>query len=381
MKKLLTTLALCGSIVFVGCHKENKEVPDAEKTYLDWVMKDYHSLAASYPDAKDHFVEAQFVMDGIISEMNPDNIKAASATTICYLFQQGYSDIFMAERDFSTGQVEQFNYTADTPWVGDSQIPEEDLNKFTITLEDAIRLALNDAEAKASDGLDTKYVTLRKSVWPVWPHAQYVIGGYSGRKIHVFVDAVDGTVTCKETPVEEGSAAAFLIDDYAVMKDVFGYQDEIMGYYVNISDRLTEAQYVLNANVNAKPVSELFTKEVNYLFYVPGATPDGKDVLAKGYRDFTAGRMASLEISWDILDAPWTGDLYIDSIDMDNLIPIEDAISSLKLSKYTDTDTPYVTLRWPDITPALEHPQYVFTGDKTKTIYVDAFTAEVREAK
>ena len=48
----------------------------------------------------------------------------------------------------------------------------------------------------------------------------------------------------------------------------------------------------------------------------------------------------------------------------------------MKMSGVTDADTPYVTLCWPT-DPALEHPQYAFQGDKTRTVYVDAVTGDL----
>ena len=177
--------------------------------------------------------------------------------------------------------------------------------------------------------------------------ARYVLAGE--------IAASAGDVVSLETPVEEGTAKAFLSEDYNMMIDQFA-NFEIMGYRIDLRDHWVEARYVLNA---------------------PGASRDGKDILAKGWRDFTAGTMAKLEMSMEELSSPWTGDEYITAFYIDDHLGLDDAIYNLKVSPVTDTDTPNVTLRWPVTNPALEHPQYVFEGDKTSSVLVDAITGEI----
>jgi len=363
----------------VSCNREKGNDP-SKKTYFDILMDDYKALVKAYPEAKNNFVEARYVLDGIISETAPGDIRPESVEVYCYTWLEGKSEIFVLERDFTSGGTQMVHYSADSPWLGDKKIPESEMRGLEYSLEDAIENACKDPEASSSDGLETRFVTLRKPLWPVWDNPQYVIGGSSGRSFHVFVDAREGTVKTLEREVEEGSANAFLHEDYSWIIDMFG-NSEIMGYRIELRERFVEAQYTLNAPMNAKQASELFPKEVTYLFYAPKASKDGKDILAKGYRDLTAGDRGTVELSMDELDSPWTGDRFISPIILDEVIDIEDAIYNVKISNVTDPDTNKITLRWPDVNPALENPQFVFTGDKTKTVYVDALTGEVQVAE
>ena len=375
MKKLfLTLLTVCVALIAVSCDCHKKDKPK-EKTYMDYLMEDYEAIVALYPEARNNFVEARYVLQDVISETNPDDIKAESVEVICYYWAEGYSNIYILDRDFVTGETEIEHYMADSPWTGDKKISEEDMKAFTLSLTDAIKKAAADPQAKESDGLDTRFVTLRMPLWPVWEHPQYVVGGNVGRKFHVFVDANTGAVKTLENQVEEGTALAYLKDDYSRILDNF-WAEEIMGYKIDLHDRFTEARYILNAPMNSRQASELYTKEVTYLFYAPKASKDGKDVMAKGWRDISEGDKGVLEYSMDELSSPWTIDKWITADDFDYIISIDDAIYTVKISNVTDPDTASVTLRWP-VTPAFEHPQFVFQGEKTKTVYVDAFTGEI----
>ncbi|MBO4230127.1 MAG: hypothetical protein J5886_00455 [Bacteroidales bacterium] len=379
MKRILyLLLAVCCALIAASCHKESAPVV-TEPTIFDIMVEDYQALVKAFPLAKDNFVEARFVLNNEISTASAGSLKAESMEVICYTWIEGFSEIFVLDHDLTTGKTEMNHYSVDTPWTGDMKIPESEMQGLKVSLEEAIERAKKDPEAAAGDGLDTRYVTFRKPLWPVWPNPQYVIGGSAGRKNHVFVDSKTGDVVSLEAPVEEGTAKAFISEDYNMMIDQFG-NFEIMGYKIEIHEHWVEAQYILNAPVNSRQASELFPKEVTYLFYAPGASKDGKDVMARGWRDFTAGPMAKLDMSMEELSSPWTVDKYIVSDIIDDLIGVDDAIYNLKISPVTDTDTPNVTLRWPAI-PALEHPQYVFIGEKTKSVYVDAITGEVMEAK
>ena len=375
-KFFIALLVLCGALVAVSCHKEE---PVQEMSYYDYLIADYNALVAAYPDAKDNFVEARYVLNGVISETAPESLKAESVELYCYTFLQGVSEIFVFVRDFETGETQMVHYSADSPWIGDMKIKEEEMVTLKYSLEDAIDNARKDPAAAASDGLDTRYITLRKPLWPVWENPQYVIGGSSGRKYHVFVDSKTGDVKSLETPIEEGSSFEFLLNDYSYMLDQFE-NNEIMGYRINLQGCFVEARYVLNEPVNSLQASLLFPKEVTYLFYGPKLSKDGKDILAKGWRDMTDGPEVPLALSMDELDSPWTGDRFIDPSFADEIITIEEAINNLKLANVTDPDTKLVNLRWPDVTPALEHLQYEFIGDKTKTVFVDAHTGEVSVA-
>ena len=370
-------LAISCSLTVVSCQKEE---PVQEMSYFDYLIADYSALVAAYPEAKNNFVEARYTMNERISESTPESLKVESVEIYCYTYLEGMSEIFVMERNFETGESQMDHYSVETPWTGDMKIPESEMMSFRYSLEDAIRRARRDPEAAASDGLDTRYVTLRKPLWPVWENPQYVIGGSSGRKFHIFVDAKTGTVKSLESPIEEGSALAYLFNDYSYIIDVYGNQ-EIMGYRIELGQCFVEAQYVLNAPLNSLQASTLFPKEVTYYFYGPKLSKDGKDVLVKGWRDLTEKTVNPPGTSMEELSSPWTGDRFIDPVTLGDVIDIEDAIYNVKIASVTDPDTKLVNLRWPDVSPAFEHPQYEFVGDKTKTVYVDALTGEVSVAQ
>ena len=372
----MALLVLCGELLAVSCQKEDS-VP--EMSYYDYLIADYNALVAAYPEAKNNFVEARYTLGERISDSAPGSLKVESVEVYCYTYLQGMSEIFVLERDFETGETQMDHYSVETPWTGDMKISESEMISLKYSLEEAINAARRDPEASASDGLETRYVTLRKPLWPVWENPQYVIGGSSGRKFHIFVDAKTGAVKSLESPIEEGSALAYLFNDFSYIIDVYGNQ-EIMGYRIELGEYFVEAQYVLNAPLNSLQASTLFPKEVTYYFYGPKLSKDGKDVLVKGWRDLTEKTVNPPGTSMDELSSPWTGDKFIDPVTLGNVIDIEDAIYNVKISSVTDPDTKLVNLRWPDVNPGFEHPQYEFVGEKTKTVYVDAITGEVSVA-
>ena len=343
-----------------------------EKKCLDYVLDDYRTLAANFPNAKDHFVEARFVLNEAISETEAENLKAESIATYCYTWIEGYSEIDVLERDLNTGKIQMYQYFADSPWLGDKLIPDAELKSLRFSLEDAILQAKNDPDAVDSDGLDTRYITLRKPLWPVWDNLQYVIGGSASRNSHVFVDALDGTVSVLAGGSGgEGSALAFLIEDLSIIRDIY-WMDQPLGFPLEVQGFFTEAHYVLNKAMNEVQAAELFAKTVTYVFYVPadGEVPD--NYLVRGTRDLIKGFDTPIETAAEKADGPWTGGGYITPFEMDDIIDLEDAIYIVKLGNVDDPDTGDVTLCKPD-----GKPVYVFHGEGTPSVTVDAVTGEI----
>lgn len=373
MKRILFAVPLvCGLLIAASCKKDE---PVKEKTYYDFVLEDYTTLATRYPEARDHFVETRFVLNKPISEAGADELKAEAMQTICYAWREGASRIFTLTRDFTTGETQVDHYSVDTPWVGDKQIPESEMNTLGVSLEQALRNAKNDPEAAESDGLNSAYVTLRKPLWPVWENPQYVIGGSAGRDKHIFVDAKTGAVSALEMPAESGSTAGYLVNDYGQLLSMY-WADQILGFQLDIGWHMVEVQYELNAPANSRPAGELFAKNVIYLFYVPAEGAVTSDYIVRGMRDLVHGSINDLTTEAEVTTTPWTGGKVIGPDAIDEVMSVEDALYAMKMSGVTDADTPYVTLCWPT-DPALEHPQYAFQGDKTRTVYVDAVTGDV----
>lgn len=179
-------------LLMVSCSKNNPE----PRTSLDYVIEDYETLVAKYPNAKDHFVEARFELENSISESL--DVKIKSCTVICYQYITeggGYSDIFICERDYQSGKTQISNEQPEAPWMEDKRISGAELKGFTVSVEDAVARARK--EAAGSDGINTAFVTLRNPVFPSFDNAQYVFGGLPTRKDHVFVDAKTGKIQVK----------------------------------------------------------------------------------------------------------------------------------------------------------------------------------------
>ena len=345
-----------------------------EKTYLDYVLEDYRTLVANFPNAENHFVEARYVLNDIIADTPAEELEAESSTVICYCWLQGYSEIDVLERNFETGETRAYQYFADSPWLGDMHISEAELNSLQFSLDEAILRAKNDEEASSGDGLDTRNVTLRKPIWPVWDNPQYVVGGTASRLNHVFVDALNGTVSIKEGSAGgSGSSVDYLIEDYNIIRDMY-WIDQILGFQLEIRGFITEARYVLNKPMNACQSSDLYAKEVTYVFRVPAGEESPANYEIRGTRDLTKGFASQIETEAETVPEPWPATFYLVPEEIDELISLEDAIYTVKLGHVTDPDTAEVTLCKPDAT---SNPRYVFRGKETPTVVVDAISGEL----
>ncbi|MBQ8060832.1 MAG: hypothetical protein IJ205_02655 [Bacteroidales bacterium] len=375
MKRILFAVSLFwGLFLLMSCEKET---PVEEKTYYDFIIEDYTTLVSNYPDAKDNFIEARFVLNKPVSEATSSELKAESLMTICYYWKDGESHIFTMTRDFTTGETQMDYYTADSPWLGDMHIPESEMATLSVSLEKAIENAKNDPEASGSDGLNSAYITLRKPLWPVWENPQFVFGGSAGRSKHVFVDSKTGAVTSLEMPAESGSTIGYLVDDYNTLLDLY-WGNEILGFKLDLGHHMMQVQYTLNAPVNSVKAGELYPMDVTYVFFVPAYGDVTSDYVVRGMRDFIHGSVDDLTTEAEVVTKPWTGDKVIAPEYMDEVMSVEDAVYTLKLSNVTATDTPYVILHLPE-TPSFENPQYEFLGEKTGSVYVDAVTGEITQ--
>ena len=369
MKKTsLIMLAVASLFLAFSCKKDKS--PEKEKTLLDYVLMDYQALVARYPDAKDHFVEARFVLDNIIADTPAADIKAKSLVTICYAWLEGLSQIYVCERDFETGETELLNYQADSPWLGDSHVSEDVLKSMTVSLEDAIAAAKKDAGA--GDGISTANVTLRKPVYPFWDHPQYVFGGSAGRHDHVFVDSVTGKVSIEEMPVPEGSSSAVFTDDYNVIVDYYN-SGGVFDYSIALQGKLVEVHYELNKAMNAEQLSDLTPVKVTYVFYYP-KTEEIPAYLISCTRNSFKMDTSIDEFHEEQLSAPWTGSRHFGFEFVDELIALEDAIATVKLGNVTDPDTNLATYCFPD---GFERPVIIFKGNTTPDVYVDAITGDL----
>lgn len=191
---MLAALFCCGAMIMTSCNDDDDAAPEKEDavSYLDRLKADYEMVTARFPDAAGHFVEAQYVLNGKISDTDAKDLKVAEVT---YVYNLGWDEdlresmIIYHERDFEEGSTPMiFMYNSHTPWMGDKWITGFD---GFISLEEAIE-AVRNSEYGAPE---TAYVTLR---YPVIEfdrgNALYVFGGSPDRTEHYFVDAVKGDV-------------------------------------------------------------------------------------------------------------------------------------------------------------------------------------------
>ena len=209
MNWVLAATLICGASVFTACTdiEDNPVTPEpAAKTSIDILLEDYEALVAEYPEAKDRFVEARYVLETPISETGADNVKAVGVEVICYTWDDeiGKSKIFVLNHDFTTEEKELNLVVANSPFLGDELIEDAAMKELKVSLEDAMNLAKDKgAEMGGTDGLNSRYVTLRKPVYPFFDHLQYVVGGSPARIDHFFVDAVTGEVQVNHDIIEE----------------------------------------------------------------------------------------------------------------------------------------------------------------------------------
>ena len=365
-------ILMCCPFFTISCDDNDNSLTPKGKTYLDYVREDYKTLSTIYPEAKDNLVEAQYTLNKAISDAEAKDIKPEECLLICYTFVQGHSEIYYLHRNFNTGEVNYGNYSADSPWTGDMKISENELKRLAISLDKAIELAKKDPQASESDGLNSKYVTLRKPLWPVWDNPQYVFGGTATRASHVFADAVSGKITVLDATDPNSDSYMYLVDDYNTMLDDYS-NNEKLGFRLELQGRFVGAKYILNAPVNSLKAAELYPKEVTYTFYVP-VEGENPSYVVQGNRKFIAGKQLETTAQENEV---WSGDKFIDPNYLIDIISLDEAIYKLKISNVTDTDTDEVTLKWPEASPEWENPQYVFKGNNTPTVYVDAITGEV----
>ena len=369
MKKTIhLSLAIFGLLAAASC-KDIIPEEGSEKNLLDIVKDDYSAIVVKFPEARDHLVEARFTLDNSIADVPASDLKVEELMTICYAFntQFGGSDIYVNEHDLKAGECEVYHYTSDSPWLGDKMIGEETLKKLTVTLEDALDKAKK--EAGSGDGLDTRFVTLRWPLWPVWENPQYVVGGSAGRSDHVFVDSVTGKVSIEEGYVPEGSSAYFYINDLSEIADSYDANRKL-GFQLDVKRSLVEVQYELNSALDASKASDLEPVAITYVYYV--AAGDGHPAYNIRVRRNSFKVGTDLEYFDEVATTPWTGGDYIDI--MSDPLGVEDVIPNVKFGNVTDTDTKYVTLCTPKGSDGLV---YVFKGDKVPSVSVDAFTGEL----
>ena len=372
---LTFTLTLALALFTWSCSDNDSDSPAPIPTTLDIVMNEYKALVTEYPEAKDHFIEARFTLNNEIA--TDDNAKAESMEIWCYFWnaREGYSELFVLERDLIDGERQTYHFLADSPYMGDKHIPESEMESLSISLEKALQLAKDEVKNKKpdSDGLYTSYVTLRKPLYPFWDNPQYVVGGKATRRDHVFIDALNGKVTIDETVLPEGDAMMFLIDDFNTIVDEYGGNGQRMGYAMQINWNLVSVELELNDALDAAQISDFEPVKITYNFYVP-ADDEHPSVLIKAVRNsLQLGTELEYSEETDVAN-PWPFNQFLHPGYTDRLISLEEAITAVKIGPVTDTDTPIVTICRPQ---GFERAAYEFLGKKAPTVYVDSESGEL----
>ena len=375
-KSILTfTLMLALALFTWSCSDNDSDNPAPAPTALDIVINEYKALVDEFPEAKDHFIEARFTLNKEIAEA--DDIKAESVEIWCYFWnaREGYSELFVLERDLITGERQTYHFAAESPYMGDKQIPESEMKSLTVSLEKALQLAKNEVKNNKpdSDGLYTSYVTLRKPLYPFWDNPQYVVGGRATRRDHVFIDALNGKVTIDETVLPEGDAMMFLVDDFNTIVDEYGGNGQRMGYAMQINWNLVSVELELNDALDEAQINDFEPIKITYNFYVP-ADDEHPSVLIKAVRNsLQLGTELEYSEETDVPN-PWPHNQFLHPGYTDRLISLEEAITAVKIGPVTDTDTPIVTICQPQ---GFERAAYEFLGDEAPTVYVDSESGEL----
>ncbi len=164
---------------------------DGEENNITILRKDYLETVIQNPQLYDHFYEARYTLNGIVSDTPLEDLHAEDVT---YVFARAYmerkmTDVTYAYRNFSTTEPLQYSTESfNDVWAGDTYIKSFD--NF-ISLDDALRIVKEDSNW--GDSLQTRFVTLRHPVLPMGS-PRYIFGGSPGRSTHIHVDARTGAI-------------------------------------------------------------------------------------------------------------------------------------------------------------------------------------------
>ena len=186
------------TVGFTACNKNDENQPKEQtKTCLEYLQQDYDTIVKRYPMAEGRFMEARYELNGKVSDLSFEELKAVSVEYWYYISvqdeetQEFHAAAISMEHNLVNPQAATVItlQEASSPWFNDKIIP--DFENY-ISLEEALR------NVKYNDCNDpqTRFVTLR---YPVIygldrGHALYVFGGSEDRDEHVLVDAISGEV-------------------------------------------------------------------------------------------------------------------------------------------------------------------------------------------
>ena len=191
MKKLfLIPVAFVGMLLLASCAKSDDPAPTPTPSYLDVLFADNATILQNYPDFEGFFREAQYELNGLVSETPAEDLKPVSVNYVyAYTDMVAHTEpLLQVKRDFTTGADLDYHYShATSPYEGSAPI---DPTKAKISLEEALQLVKKANVVPP----ETRFVTFRQYVYKDLPNIYYIFGGKQDREIDIYVDAITGEV-------------------------------------------------------------------------------------------------------------------------------------------------------------------------------------------
>jgi hypothetical protein len=161
-----------------------------------------------------------------------------------------------------------------------------------------------------------------------------------------------------------------LIEDY----------HELVSKYPRARESFVEARYTLNGIISKTAPEDLKAESVELYCC---RLDENNSIIYVFSRNFKTGQTG---MDCYTIDTPWLDNYYIRDSDLKRWLTysIEDAIDIVTKDKGImagdGLNTRLVTLRQ-SAREEWEYPRYEFSGDNTRTIYVDAFTGKIKKEK
>lgn len=191
MKKLfLIPVAFVGMLLLASCAKSDDPAPTPTPSYLDVLFADHAAILKNYPAFEGFFREAQYELNGLVSETPAEDLKPVSVNYVyAYTDMVAHTEpLLQVTRDFKNGLGLVYHYShATSPYEGSAPI---DPTKAKISLEEALQLVKKANVVPP----ETRFVTFRQYVYKDLPNIYYIFGGKQDREIDIYVDAITGEV-------------------------------------------------------------------------------------------------------------------------------------------------------------------------------------------
>ena len=191
MKKILfLSAAFIGMLFVTSCSKDDDPAPPSSESYLDVLLTDHATILQNYPAFEGSFREAQYELNGLVSETSAEDLKPVSVNYVyAYTDLVEHSEpLLQVTRNFKNGLGLVYHYgKATSPYEGSAPINPADAK---IGLEEALKLVKKANVVPPQ----TRFVTFRQYVYKDLPNIYYIFGGKQDRTVDIYVDAITGEV-------------------------------------------------------------------------------------------------------------------------------------------------------------------------------------------